>query len=226
MKHALVLAAVLAAITAQAQTAPSRLIRATGSATLSSKPDQVKLTVGVTTQAATAQAAAEQNATQVTLVLSALQKTLGAAADIKTVSYTISPMYRYPTGQPAQLTGYSATNTVEVTTSDLSVVGKVIDAAVQAGATNIGSLRFALRDPEPLRALALAAAAKQAKAHADAIASGLGANTGSVITAEEGSVSTISPSQDTRGVTSTTTPVEAGLVQVTATVTITAELTR
>jgi hypothetical protein len=116
---------------------------------------------------------------------------------------------------------------VEVTTGDLSIVGKVIDAAAQSGATNVGSLRFALKDPEPLRGQALAAAAKQAKAHAEAIATGLGGHAGAVITAEEGSVSTISTNPDARtGVAATPTPIEPGLVQVTATVTITAELTQ
>ncbi len=49
-----------------------------GQATVSDKPDQAKLDVGVVTQAATAQDAAAQNASQVAAVLAQLQTVLGS----------------------------------------------------------------------------------------------------------------------------------------------------
>ncbi len=196
-----------------------------GNATISVPPDQVKLNVGVVVQAATAQEAAAQNAGQVSNVLAQLGKVLGASGETRTVGYSISPVYKYAQGQPAQLVGYSATNTVEITSRDLSLAGKLIDAAAQSGATNIGGLRFGVRNEEPVRAQALAAAARQARAQAEAIANGLGGHAGTVLSAEEGAVSTIVPLVETRtDATTPATPVEPGLVQIQATVTVRTEL--
>ena len=203
---------------------PARSVRSTGSASVALKPDQMLVNVGVTTQAATAQEAAEQNATQMTTVLNQIRAVLGPGADIKTVGYSVAPVYRYPQGAPPVLTGFSASNTVEVASGDMASIVRVIDTSAQAGATTIQGLRFGVKDSEGARMQALGAAAKQAMAHAQAIAGGLGAKIGTVITAQEGSV--ITPSPVARDVTGAAqpTPIETGLVQVTATVSLDVEL--
>lgn len=205
---------------------PARSVRSTGSASVSLKPDQMLVNIGVTTQAATAQEAAEQNATQMTTVLNQIRAVLGPGADIKTVGYSVAPVYRYPQGAPPVLTGFSASNTVEVASADMASIVRVIDTSAQAGATTIQGLRFGVKDSEGARMQALGAAAKQAMAHAQAIAGGLGAKIGTVITAQEGSVITPTPgARDVTGAaTPTPTPVETGLVQVTATVSLDVEL--
>jgi hypothetical protein len=220
----------LAALSVNAQFPPGRSsVRASGDASVSVKPDQLKLNVGVTTQAATAQEASDQNAAQVTAVIAALKKVVGAAGDIKTVGYSVTPQYRYPQGGGTPtLTGYTANNSVEVTTGDLSLAGRMIDTAVQAGATNVQGLRFALKDQEPARAEALRLATMQAKRHAEAIATGLSARLGYVIAAAEGGAIRV-VNTDIRALGaaaggSTPTPVETGMVDVYATVTLEVEL--
>ena len=226
MSRLLLLAALVLPLAAQSQatgTTP-RLVRASGEGVVSVVPDRAKVLVGVVTQAATAQEAAAQNAAQLEAVLTQLRALLGASADIKTINYSLTPNYRYPQGGgPPTLVNYTASNTVEVTLADLSSIGRVIDTAAQAGANQIQSLRFTVADPEPLRARALAAAAKQARGRAEAIASGLGVRLGAVLTAEEGTVVRIA---DTREVSAggTQTPIETGLVEVRATVTVEIEL--
>jgi uncharacterized protein len=113
---------------AVAQTPAS--VQATGSATVYVAPDQAQLTAGVITQAATAQAAAEQNATSTTAMLNALKAVLGVNGTIQTVGYSISP--RYSNANPPVITGYTASNTVQITTVNLNLVGPLIDAANQA----------------------------------------------------------------------------------------------
>jgi hypothetical protein len=220
----------LAAVSASAQFAPRRSsVSASGDASVSVKPDQLKLNAGVTTQAPTAQEASDQNAAQAALVIAALKRVAGTAGELKTVGYSVTPNYKYPQGggTPA-LTGYTANNTVEVTTGDLSLGGKLIDSAVQAGATNIQGLRFALKDSEPARAEALRSATMQAKRHAEAVATGLAARLGHVIAAAEGgAVRTLNA--DNRALAAsgggaTPTPVETGMVEVYATVTLEIEL--
>lgn len=199
-------------------------IRALGEGVVSVKPDLVKIDIGVVTQGPTAQDASAQNSTKVASVLDQLRQVLGIAGDIKTISYTLTPNYNYPKdGGPPVLIGYTATNVVEVSSTDLANIGKVIDAATQAGANNIQSLQFTLRDEQPARAQALKAAAQQAKAHADAIAAGVGGRTGAVLAAEEGGSINITPLKGAAA-PSTVTPVQPGAVEVRATVTLEVEL--
>ena len=200
----------------------TRIVRATGDATLSVKPDLVKVSIGVVTTGKTAQEAATQNASQMDAVLAKLKQALGAAGDTRTVAYSITPLYTYTQGQPAVLTGFSASNTVEASTSDLASIGSVIDAASQAGANSIQGLVFTLKDSEPVRAQALSAAARQARAHAEAIATGLGARLGAVRSAQEGTA--VTPVTAAPTAAASPTPIESGLVQVSATVTADFEL--
>ena len=199
-----------------------------GDATVTANPDQVKVSVGVTTKAATAQDAAGQNATIVTAVIAALQKILGASADIKTIGYSVTPNYTYPTNLPAVLNSYSASNTLDVTSSDIAGIGKVIDAATNAGANNVQSLRFSVKDETPLRAQALRLATLNARSKADSIALGVSMRVGNVLSVQEGYNSQIVAANRlataTPGAATPTTPVEPGLVQVTAYITLEVEL--
>src|SRR3546814_4512670 len=78
-------------------------------------PDIANISAGVVTQAATASAAMQQNATRMTTVVAALRKAGVADRDIQTSSLNLNPQYRYQENQPPQLVGYPASNTVQVT---------------------------------------------------------------------------------------------------------------
>jgi len=204
-----------------AQTNGNRTVQANGSATLTANPDQAQIDVGVVTIGATAQDSAQQNATQTTAVLNAVKALLGTNGTVQTVSYYVQP--RYTNTTPSTINGYTTSNTVRVLTLDLSIIGKLIDAANQAGANSVSSLSFGLQDPEPLVQQALTQATKQALAHAGAIAAGLGAKVASVVTATEGSSYT--PLAVTGGPSAAaSTPVQTGTVSVYATVSISATL--
>jgi len=208
------------ALLGQSPSPANGTIQATGSAMLSVNPDQAQLTVGVVTTSATAQVAAQQNAAQTTAVTNALKSVLGAAGTIQTVGYSVSPNYKYPVTDTPVITGYTASNTIQVTTMDLSLPGPLIDAANQAGANNIGGLSFGLQHTDPIRQQALTQAAQQALAHAGAIATGFGKKTDAVVSAVEGS--TVTPVVLSGAAASPTpTPVQTGQVTITATVTVT-----
>jgi uncharacterized protein YggE len=205
-------------------------IRTSGEATISAKPDQAQIDIGVVTQAQSAQAAATQNAQRLDAVLAELRRALGPTSEIQTVSYTLSPNYRYPReGGTPTLTGYTATNVVQVKTSDLAQVGKVIDAATQSGANQIQRLHFTLKDEMGVRAQALREAAQKARAKADAIASALGLRVVRVLRAEESSPvvrPVMSEAFVARGdvAAAPPTPVEPGTIEVRATVALTVEV--
>src|SRR5919204_4682715 len=69
-------------------------IRTTGDATVTAKPDQAHIDIGVVTQADSAQRAAAENAKKLEAVLAELRKVLGPGADMKTSSYALTPVYR------------------------------------------------------------------------------------------------------------------------------------
>jgi hypothetical protein len=198
-------------------------VQATGTATIYVQPDQAQLTVSVTTPGATATAAGQQNANVTVAVTQAITSVLGSSGSIQTVSYSVDPRYSNGTAtQPSTIVGYSATNTFQVTMTDLTLIGRVIDTANQAGATSVGSLTLGLQNPAPSLQQALAAASKQALANAGAIASGLGGKTGAVISAQQSSAYT--PVLAVISAPAATTPVQTGPVSVSASVTVTVQL--
>ncbi|MDZ4801174.1 MAG: SIMPL domain-containing protein [Bryobacteraceae bacterium] len=229
----------LAALTLGAQTPPSDAnfwrqptVRAQGSATATAKPDQVRIDIGVVTQAATAQQAGADNARQFTAVVTELKKVLGAKGEIQTVSYGISPNYRYPKeGGTPTITGYTATNNVRVTSPDVDASGKIIDAASRVGANAIRGIEFSLRNEQALRAVALTEATRQARANADAMASGAGMKIVRILRIEENTQGEGRQFAE-RGVMmmkaqaadSMPTPVEAGNIRVEVNVVLTGEL--
>jgi uncharacterized protein YggE len=216
--------ATLGAASICAQSTSTRTVQATGSATVSATPDQAQLDIGVVTNAGTAQDSAQQNATMTTAVLTAVKTVLGSAGTVQTISYNVSPRYSTSPGQSNVIVGYTTTNTVRVTTNDLSIIGKLIDAANQAGANSVGNLSFGLQDPEPKVQQALSTATKQAMAHASAIATGLGATVGPVVSAQQGSAYTPVLVPSVGAGTAVTTPVQTGTVNVYASVTVTVSL--
>jgi uncharacterized protein YggE len=211
---------------AQSQRTQQPSIRVTGEAAVMANPDQAKIDIGVVTQAERADAAALRNAERTEAVLAALHKTLGQGAEIKTISYSINPNYRYPQeGGTPTITAYTATNTLQVTVNDLKSVGKVIDVAVQFGANAIQRLQFTLKDESAVQAQALREAAAKARDKAQTIASALGVKIVQILEADE-SVSAGIPrvfgvTEARAGAAAAPTPVEPGSITVRATVTLT-----
>jgi uncharacterized protein YggE len=210
------------AIAIQAQTSQAiPAVRGIGQAAVSGTPDKATVDLAVDTRATTAQDAASQNATITASVLMALQKVLSPGDNIRTLNYSLAPVYSYPSGGSAgTLTGYSVSNTVEVTTGSLALVGKLLDTGTQAGATRVQGLTFGLKDPEPLRQQALQQATIQARAHAATMVAASGLRLGNVITIVEGTTTSPVAGTVAGAADSTTTPIMAGSVTATATVTM------
>ena len=94
---------------------------------MNAAPDEATIDIGVMTQASTAQAAAAQNANQLQVALAKLRDILGKSADIKTVGCKLNPNYQpFQNGGRPGISGYAASNTIELTIGDLSLVGKAL----------------------------------------------------------------------------------------------------
>ncbi|MGH9663779.1 MAG: SIMPL domain-containing protein, partial [Bryobacteraceae bacterium] len=142
------------------------------------------------------------------------------------VSYTVTPNYAYPNGSAPTLTGYTVTNVVEVTLTDLGSVGKVIDTAIGAGANNVQRLTFGLKDDSSVRQQALRLATQQATSDANAIASGLNVHTGGVLSAAEETTSTPTPVYAVLSAAAPSTPVQPSNLVIEATVTIEVQISQ
>jgi uncharacterized protein len=202
-------------------TPPPGSIQATGTVSVAANPDQAQLMIGVVTEGATADSAAAANASTATAVISAIKPVLGNAGSAPTRNYSIAPRYA-DGGRTQHIVGYTATNNLQITTNDLSLVGKLIDAATSAGANNIGGITFTLKNPGLVQQQALSLATKEALAHAEAIAAGLGARTGAVISAQE-EVGFSRPIP-VFAAAKVATPIESGEINVNATVIVTVAL--
>jgi uncharacterized protein len=219
-------------VRAQSERPPIPSMRVTGEATVTTKPDQAQIDIGVVTQAGTAEAAVAQNAQKLDVALAELRKALGPEDEIKTIGYSLSPNYRYPQegGQPT-ITSYTASNILQVKTGKLNEVGNIIDLTTRSGANNVQRLVFTLKDEAAVRTRALQEAATKARTKAGALASALNLKIVRVLMAEEGSQD-VHPIYDRpkrfleTQAASAPTPVEPGTIEVHATVTLTVEITQ
>ncbi len=220
-------------LTATAQEPARRIppvVRATGQSMVDAAPDQAEVSIGVSNQQKTAQAAAADNANRTTAVVNAVKALIGHGDEVKTQQYSVNPAYSYPKpgGSPV-IDGYNANNTVHVILHDLASVGKVIDAAMQAGATNVNGVNFTLKNDEAVRQQALSLAAQKARANAEAIAKALGLRVVGVLEAQSGEAA-VQPlykpmmMAQRAMAAAAPTPIESGSVSVEATVTVTLEV--
>ena len=152
-------------------------------------PNYASVLFGVVTQSSSAIETASENARKIAAILNALRG-LGLTDQQATTSgYTLNQTYDYPKNQPAKLTGFAARNTIRAEIRRLDDVGKVIDAAIQAGATDVTSIQFLPSAADDARRTALAEAVKQARADADAMARAAGGSLGRLISIGSAGVS-------------------------------------
>jgi uncharacterized protein YggE len=214
----------------QAQEPPQRSglpsVRVHGQATLSVEPDQVQFDIGVVTQAPTAKAATDQNASR----SNALVQELNAAfpsASIKGVNFSVNPNYQYPREGTPTIAGYTASNTVRLLLNDISRLQTIIDIAIKSGANSINRLTFTLRNENSVRAQALAGAARQAQAGAEALAASLQLKLGRLLTVDEGQPVIVSPPREIsfeKLQSTNLAPISPGMIDVHADVDLTYEV--
>jgi uncharacterized protein YggE len=203
-------------------------IRVTGDAQVTAKPDRVQIDIGVTTHADKSAEAASANAHEVDGVITAVKKAAGPTAVLKTVNYSIAPAYRYQNGHEPVITGYNASNLVQVQLDDLTKLSNVIDAAAQAGANNVRGISFTLKDQDAVHAEALRKAAAKARADVDVLAAALGLKVVRILSVEETGSRFVpvmrAMSAPAAASAQEATPVESGTLDVTASLLLSVEV--
>jgi len=187
----LVLAACLsiaAVLTAGAQTTAPQpqppVIVTSGEGVVKQAPDRAWVTIAAESRARTASEAQKMNTDAMTAVLDKIKAAGVPAEAIQTSGYNLQPEFDYANGKQT-LRGYVARNSVQVRVDTLAKTGDVISAAVGVGATNVSGVRFDLKDRDAAERQALRLAVRDARARADAAASGAGVAIDRVIRIEE-----------------------------------------
>ena len=132
-------------------------------------PDVAYVTVGVTTQNKKTKDAQSNNKETMNALYAALKAAGLTEDDLRTVSYSVYPMYDYSNG--SKITGYEVTNMIELTIKDIDSIGDYIDIAAATGANTNYSINFDLLDESGVYNEALADAMSKAKSKADTLAS-------------------------------------------------------
>jgi uncharacterized protein YggE len=179
------------ALAAPAQdTAAVRTVTVRASATADAAPDRARVRLSVTSRGKTAREASQANAGRATEVLERLRRGVGEGGKVTTGGYRLNAEYDYGkpgAGAPRRLLGYVAVNDLVAETSELAAAGTLVDAAVDAGADEVGAIEFYLADDEGARRQALLEAGRRARAQAETLAESLGVRLGSLLEATTGS---------------------------------------
>jgi uncharacterized protein YggE len=162
--------------------APQRTISVSGSGKTTLTPDIAYISIGVHTENKDAAKAVSENTTKSKAVIDALKGASVATEDIRTTNFSIYPQQQYDTaGKPTGEINYVVENTVYVTVRKLDTIGGLLNAAVKAGANNIGGIQFDVSDRTAALSSARKAAVADAKAQADELAKAAGVAVGDVM---------------------------------------------
>jgi uncharacterized protein YggE len=132
--------------------------------------------------AADARATAAETATR---VLDALVAAGVAGADVRTAGLDLSPNWDHEGNRPVRR-GFTVTNRIGATVRDLELVGRVLDAGLEAGATGLDGVQFLLAEPGPAADDARRMAVADARARATTIADAAGRSLGALVAIVEG----------------------------------------
>jgi uncharacterized protein YggE len=146
---------------------------------------------------------------------------------VRTLGYDLEQEFDFTGGRRVPRE-FVARNAIEVRVDEIARVGELLDVAVQGGATSISGVRFDLQDRDKVERDALRLAVADARARAEAAAAGAGRTVDRIVRIEdtrEGGVTPMArPMMSMAKAEAAQTPVEPGLVEIRAHVTLTAAM--
>ena len=194
-------------------------------------PDLVTIGAGVTTDALTATEALRQNSAEMQKVIARIKASGVAEKDIQTTGINLNARYDYDQQTQRQVfRGYQASNRVNVILRKIDDTGRVLDALVEAGATDLNGPNFSIDDDTAAKDAARKRAVERANAQARAYAAMLGYQNVRVLSISEAMQGMgpmpmpISKSRDAIELTAQAAPVQPGMVQTGVNVAITYEM--
>jgi len=155
-----------------------------GEAEVKRAADRAWVTINAESRARDPKEAQRANVEAMNAVMQKLRSlSLGGDA-VRTTSVDLHPEFDYANGRQT-LRGYVARNTIEVRVDDIGRVGEIISASVGSGATSVGGLRFDIKERAEAEREALRMAVQNARARAEAAASGAGMRIDRIVRIED-----------------------------------------
>jgi len=225
--RSLIVAAALLAAPAAAQETAINVVVTQGEAFVQRAPDRAFVTIASEARARSPRDAQRQNADAMNAVRDRLEKAGVAKDAVRTLGVDLQQEFDFQQGRriPRE---YVARNTIEVRVDDLPRAGEIVDAAVQAGAASVGGIRFDLRDRARAEREALSLAVADARARADAAAAGAGRAIDRIVKIEDarepGIIQPRPMMTMAREASAAPTPIESGVIEIRARVTLTATM--
>jgi uncharacterized protein len=145
----------------------------TGSAEIKTSPDLVIVNATIYSRNNKAGRAFDDNQTRMSNAMNKLEA-MGLPHDkITTTSLAISPVYR--NDNSGKIDYFTVTRNLSIIQEDLSNISPILDALVDSGVEDIGSISFVVKDMEGKRKEAMEKAAKDCAGKAETLASAMGA---------------------------------------------------
>lgn len=207
-----------------------RIIRVSGRATVALAADTATIQIGVHTRKETVREAQAENASLMAAVMDALHQMGVDDKDIITSQFNVNSFYEYGQdlmGRETRTLFYEVQNNVSVTIHDLSMIGSVLDAAVEAGANNTYGISFSSTQENEAYQKALTRAVEDAVQKANVLSSAAGVELGDLVLINAVQ-SSAAYSRDTYGISNVYAEAKAADMGTTITggdVTVTAEVT-
>ncbi|HEY0828092.1 MAG TPA: SIMPL domain-containing protein [Bacilli bacterium] len=148
-------------------TTNKNVITVNGKGEMMVDPDVAYVSIGVQTQAGTANEAQAANAQAFAKLEKVLYETYKIAKkDVKTTGFQVQPEYQYGENVKPKITGYTSDHTIQVTYRDLLKLGGLLDAVSKAGVNRVNNIQFSTEkgDEYTLQILDKAMANAEAKA--------------------------------------------------------------
>jgi uncharacterized protein len=180
MKQTLILA-FFACMLVMSQTASAqRTITVMGDGKASAKPDYATITMTVASQDPTVQGAFAKSEASAAGISKALSG--AGAGDFEVRTFALNPTYDYSqaTASP-KVIGYTMITYYEAKVRDLKSLGKALDAASGAGATNLGVDSYGSSKSSMLKDNAVKEALADARAKAEKLAKEMGGALGEIL---------------------------------------------
>jgi uncharacterized protein YggE len=148
-------------------------IAISGKGIVKAMADVAYVGAGVERSEKTATEAQQKAAQKMNNIIASLTK-MGIPKDkIETTRVSLHPKYEYE-GRKRVFVGYTARNQIKITVDKLDDLGKIVDAAIAAGATNVDNISFSIKDEAVYKKAALQKAFNDAQGKAEIIAAAAG----------------------------------------------------
>ncbi|MDP4007523.1 MAG: SIMPL domain-containing protein [bacterium] len=178
-----------------AEPASFRSFQVSGEGSVTTIPDVAKFSFGVVTQGGVDLASTQEENTQKVNGTIAFLKEQGVKEEgITTKQYSVEPRYQYyncyregnDVCPPAEIVGYTVTQSVQVKVRDFSILGGLLSGVVEKGANTVSQLSFTVDEPTLVQNEARKEAVEKAKTKAAALAEAGGFRVGRLLSIQEG----------------------------------------